>query len=85
MLHDLTEGYPGSRRRGAEWAKPNLDPSWSELIDSSWGFRPDPAAKVREAADPAAFLEALRFLRCILDETEACHHGAATLAPDHTP
>src|SRR5581483_8200205 len=33
MLHDLSEGRPGSKLAGAEWAKVNLEPVWSGLID----------------------------------------------------
>src|SRR5215831_14172414 len=36
MLHDLSTGFPGSKRAGAEWAKTNLAPSWSPLIDRAW-------------------------------------------------
>ncbi len=33
MLRDLKAGKLGSKRAGAEWAKAQLDPSWSGLID----------------------------------------------------
>ena len=32
MLHDLINGYPGSKRAGAAWAKRTLDPEWKDLI-----------------------------------------------------
>ncbi len=40
MLHDLRNGYPGSKLAGAEWAKANLDPSWAGLIDGTWARAP---------------------------------------------
>jgi hypothetical protein len=68
MLHDLIRGYPGSKREGAEWAKANLDPRWSDLIDEAWDCRPDPAKQVRQPADPDAFQETLRFVQHIMDQ-----------------
>lgn len=55
MLHDLYRGFPGSKLAGAQWAKANLDPSWTGLIDRAWGGRPDPAVSVRQRADPKDF------------------------------
>jgi hypothetical protein len=68
MLHDLVKGDLGSKRAGAEWAKENLDPSWSGLIDRAWDCRPDPARSVREAADPVDFQATLAFVRCVIDQ-----------------
>jgi hypothetical protein len=70
MLHDLIDGRPGSKRTGATWAKENLDPSWSPLIDRAWGGRPDPAVAVREPADAVDFESTLRFVREIMSESE---------------
>ncbi len=67
MLHDLYNGFPGSKRAGAEWAKANLDPSWSALIDRAWDGRPDPYASVRRPPDPKDFEETLRFVSYIID------------------
>jgi hypothetical protein len=66
MLHDLRRGCPGSKREGAAWAKSNLDPSWSDLIDRAWDCRPDPAHQVRQPADPSAFEETLRFVEYVI-------------------
>lgn len=70
MLHDLVEGRPGSKRAGAEWAKANLDPAWSALIDRTWACRPSPAVSVREPPDSADFERTLQFLRYIMRESE---------------
>jgi len=70
MLHDLVEGYPGSKRAGADWAKANLDPAWSGLIDRAWDGRPNPAVAVREPADAADFEATLEFVRSIIGESE---------------
>jgi hypothetical protein len=70
MLHDLVEGRPGSKRAGAEWAKANLDPAWSALIDRAWDGRPDPAVSVREPADPADFAGTLLFVESIIRESK---------------
>jgi hypothetical protein len=67
FLHDLHRGYPGSKREGAEWAKAALDPVWSDLIDATWGGRPDPARKIKEPADPEAFERTLGFVRHVMD------------------
>ena len=70
MLHDLIEGRPGSKRAGAAWAKATLDPEWSSLIDRAWGGRPNPAASVREPADPIDFESTLRFVKFVMRESE---------------
>ena len=67
MLHDLVRGRPGSKRAGAQWAKQNLDPAWSGLIDRTWVGRPDPAAKVRQPADADEFEKTLRFVKYVID------------------
>ncbi len=71
MLHDLRNGYPGSKLAGAEWAKANLDPSWAGLIDRTWAGRPTPELSVRQPADPADFQATLEFVRYIIAESEA--------------
>ena len=66
MLHDLHNGYPGSKRAGAEWAKATLDPSWRGLIDRTWAGRPNPAVSVRQPADPADLARTLEFVKYII-------------------
>jgi hypothetical protein len=63
MLHSLHVGDLHSKRAGTEWAKANLDPSWSDLIDRSWAGRPDPAASVRRPPDPEEFARTLEFVQ----------------------
>lgn len=70
MLHDLYTGSPGSKLAGAEWAKANLEPSWSALIDRAWLGRPDPASSVRRAADPADFESTLKFVKHVIEESK---------------
>ncbi|MBN1678976.1 MAG: DUF4111 domain-containing protein [Anaerolineae bacterium] len=69
MLHDLRRGCPGSKLAGAEWAKANLDPSWSGLIDRTWATRPDPATSVHTRPDPADFQATLAFVRYVIRES----------------
>lgn len=69
MLHDLHTGFPGSKRAGADWAKLNLDPSWSALIDRAWDGRPDPALSVRRPADPGDFANTLKFVAYVIEES----------------
>jgi predicted nucleotidyltransferase len=69
MLHDLHNGYAGSKQEGAEWAKSTLDPSWSELIDGTWDGRPDPAKQVKQPADPEEFKKTLRFVEYVMNES----------------
>jgi hypothetical protein len=71
MLHDLLTGHPGSKRAGADWAKANLDPSWSGLIDRSWAGRPDPALSSRQPANPEDFQSTLEFIPYIIDKSAA--------------
>ena len=70
MLHDLYTGSPGSKVAGAEWAKANLDVSWSTLIDRAWFGRPDPASSVRRPADPEDFESTLKFVKLIIEESQ---------------
>ena len=67
MLHDLINGYPGSKQAGAEWAKTALDPSWSDLIDGTWAGRPDPARKVKQPPVAEDFERTLRFVDHVMD------------------
>lgn len=69
MLHDLYRGYPGSKLAGAEWAKTNLDPSWTGLIDRAWDGRPNPAQSVREPADAKDFDNTLKLVSYIINES----------------
>ncbi|MEJ2709374.1 MAG: DUF4111 domain-containing protein [Anaerolineales bacterium] len=67
MLHDLLNGFPGSKRAGADWAQANLDPAWSSLIDRAWDGRPDPARSVRQPANPEDFKRTLQFVQYVID------------------
>lgn len=71
MLHDLRNGFPGSKPAGAAWAKANLNPSWGALIDRTWAGRPVPEVSVRQPADPADFRATLEFVRYALGEADA--------------
>jgi hypothetical protein len=71
MLHDLVEGYPGSKRTGASWANANFDPKWWPLIDRAWSGRPNPAVSVREPADSADFAMTLDFVAYIVERCAA--------------
>jgi hypothetical protein len=61
-LHDLVRGTCGSKPAGAAWAKANLDPSWTGLIDRTWAGRPNPAVSVRTPADPKELERTLAFI-----------------------
>ncbi len=69
MLHDLHNGFPGSKAAGAAWAKANLDASWAGLIDRAWAGRPNPALSVRQPADPTDFQATLALVRAIINES----------------
>lgn len=51
MLRDLRRGRVGSKPDGAAWAKRNLSPGWTDLIDRAWSTRPNPSVSVRTSAD----------------------------------
>ncbi|MBZ0276948.1 MAG: DUF4111 domain-containing protein [Anaerolineae bacterium] len=76
MLHDLINGFPGSKRAGAAWAKATLDSSWSGLIDRAWACRPYPAISVRTRPDPDDFEATLKLLEIIIHKA---NEAAATL------
>jgi hypothetical protein len=61
-------GFPGSKRAGAAWAKAYLDASWAGLIDRTWAGRHNPALSVRQSADPADFEATLACVRMIITE-----------------
>ena len=65
-LHDLHTGTIGSKRSGAEWAKRNLDRSWTDLIDRTWEGRPNPAVSSRQPADKTDFMSTLEFVRVVM-------------------
>jgi aminoglycoside adenylyltransferase-like protein/nucleotidyltransferase-like protein len=81
MLHDLIVGRPGSKRAGATWAKATFGVAWADLIDRAWGGRPNPAAAVREPADPADVERTLQFVRMVMAESERYVREHAS-APD---
>jgi hypothetical protein len=62
-LHSLHTGTIGSKRLGAEWAKANLDPAWSGLIDRAWDTRPNPSLSVHQPPDPQDFQRTLEFVQ----------------------
>lgn len=70
MLHSLQTGTVESKVAGAAWAKRNLDPSWSELIDGTWAGRPNPALSVRQPANPEDFAKTLKFVEYCIDESK---------------
>lgn len=70
MLHDYLAGRPGSKKEGAEWAKENLDPRWTGLIDRTWDTRPRPEEQICLTPDPGDFSSTLEFVRYILKESE---------------
>jgi hypothetical protein len=65
-LHDLHTGQVGSKRSGAEWAKRNMDRSWSDLIDRAWDGRPNPAHSVRQPANKTDFERTLKFVKEVI-------------------
>lgn len=67
-LHDLHTGMVGSKRSGAEWARENMDRSWSDLIDRAWKGRPNPAMSVQQPADEVDFRRTLEFVEDVMRE-----------------
>jgi hypothetical protein len=74
-LHDLVNGYPGSKRAGAEWAKANLDPSWRGLIDRAWDCRHAPAVSVRQPADADDLRRTLEFVAYVIAAANSASAG----------
>ncbi|MBN2379423.1 DUF4111 domain-containing protein [candidate division WOR-3 bacterium] len=67
MLNDLINGYPGSKRAGAEWAKKHFDKRWHGLIDRTWAGRPKPEVQVRTPADPDDYKATLELIRYVME------------------
>jgi len=67
MLHDLINGYPGSKLAGANWAKRQFDKCWHGLIDRTWDCRPKPEIQVRTPADPEDYKATLELIRYVME------------------
>jgi len=67
MLNDLINGYPGSKRAGAQWAKRHFDAHWHGLIDRTWAGRPKPEIQVRTPADPEDYKVTLELIRYVME------------------
>ena len=70
MLHSLHTATIESKRRGAEWAKANLNPAWGDLIDRTWATRPVPEVSVRTPANPEDFARTLEFVHYVTGVAE---------------
>jgi hypothetical protein len=70
MLHDLKFGVNASKVTGAAWAKANLDPAWSGLIDRAWATRPKPEVSVKQPPDPEDYQRTLEFVRYVIEESK---------------
>jgi predicted nucleotidyltransferase len=62
MLHTVQTGRVASKRASGEWALNALEDRWSALIQTALEDRPDPWARVREAADAEAVRATMNFL-----------------------
>lgn len=74
MLHDLIQGYPGSKQAGTEWAKINLDPKWIDLINRSWARRGNAYVTARQPADAEDYQATQEFVQYIMQESEKYRH-----------
>ena len=81
MLHTLRTARIESKPAGAEWAKNELDPRWSELIQRAWQDRPNPSLKVRQPADPDDVNSTLQFIRYALEQGRRYENGTPQIAP----
>jgi hypothetical protein len=61
ILHTLEKGTIGSKGEAGEWALEALAPEWRGLVRRALDDRPDPWAKVRRNANPAAVAETCAF------------------------
>ena len=68
MLHDLHEGKVGSKLAGITWAKANLDPQWTELIDYCWMERQDTSISVKQPAVSEVFEKSLQFVSYVVEQ-----------------
>lgn len=75
---DLFTGTVGSKRRGAEWAKARLEPSWAGLIDRAWATRIDPARSSCEPADAHDYEKTLELLGLIMESSKVAYGSLIT-------
>lgn len=68
MLHDLHEGKVGSKLVGITWAKLNLDPQWTELIDFCWMERQDTSISVKQPSTSEVFEKSLQFVSYVVEQ-----------------
>ncbi len=68
MLHDLHEGKVGSKLAGVTWAKRNLDPQWTELIDYCWTERQDTSISVKQPSTSEVFEKSLQFVAYAVEQ-----------------
>ena len=66
MLQDLNEGRITSKREGAEWAKSNLDPKWTSLVEYCWNDRQDTEIHISQPAVSEIFTEVLAFVEYVV-------------------
>ena len=66
MLQDLNEGRITSKREGAQWAKSNLDPKWTSLIEYCWNDRQDSEIHISQPAISEIFGEVLSFVEYVV-------------------
>ncbi len=63
MLRDLHMGTNASKQAGARWVVEHWDSTLAGLIERAWLCRPDPAARVREPADPDDYEQAMALVK----------------------
>src|SRR5215470_9286456 len=67
MLQTLETGRVESKRAGALWALRSLERQWSGLIEGAWSERPDPWAKVHQAAHQQDVESTIAFAHYAID------------------
>jgi hypothetical protein len=63
VIYTLQHASVVSKKAAVAWAMREFDPKFRPLIEHAWADRPDPAAKCKLPADPAAVAATVELLR----------------------
>ena len=74
MLHTLHTATVQSKKAGMTWAKQNVDPEWTKIIDQAWEEREGVrfCVKIGQRAEQALLDETLAFMQYAVSQMDRC-------------
>jgi len=67
MLHTLDSGAVHSKKVALDWAREQMDPRWTPLLERAWAKYADQFMRYQELADPVDLQLTWQFIRSALD------------------